>query len=177
VVLLKEKLQEKRSNMYLDVGRFADNGKASLSYFQINGVSYTFGIEDEGRDTKVAGETRIPEGTYKVALRAEGGYHNREAARYKDKKPGFHRGMLAIYNAPDWKVVADGMEFQYILIHPGNTEKHTNGCYLPNMSANFSSYEGGSSRVAYEKIYPIIRDAILAGEDVTITYKDVEPGR
>jgi hypothetical protein len=163
--------------MYLDVLRFADNGKATLSAFQINGVSYTFGIEDEERKEKVSGETRVPEGTYKVSLRAEGGYHNRESTRYKDKKPGFHKGMLCIHNAPNWKLEGGGMSFQYILIHPGNTEKDTMGCYLPNLSASFSTFAGGSSRAAYEIIYPIIRDAILAGEEVTITYKDVEPGK
>lgn len=160
--------------MILDVYRLADNGNATISGFYINGKGQCFGIEDEKRDVKVSGETRIPEGTYSVSLRAEGGYHNREAARYKDSKPGWHKGMLCIHNAPDWKVVCDNMSFQYILIHPGNTEKHTNGCYLPNMSANFSTFTGGSSRVAYEKIYPIIRDAILKGEEVTITYHDIE---
>ena len=163
--------------MKIDVLRFADNGNASMSVFQINGVSYCFGIEDEKRDVKVAGETRVPEGTYNVSLRAEGGYHNRESARYKDKKPGWHQGMLCIYNVSEWKIKTPDMVFQYILIHPGNTEKHTNGCYLPNMSASFSTFEGGSSRVAYEKIYPIIRDAILDGESVTITYRDVETGK
>jgi len=163
--------------MYLDVLRFADNGNASISVFQINGVSYCFGIEDEERDIKVSGETRVPEGTYPVHLRAEGGYHNRELARYKDKNPDFHKGMLCISNAPNWKLNCDNMSFQYILIHPGNTEKHTNGCYLPNISASFANYQGGGSRIAYEKIYPIIRDAILSGEEVTITYKDVELGK
>lgn len=163
--------------MKLKVLRFADNGDASLSVFQINGIAYCFGVEDEEREDKVSGETRVPEGIYKVALRSEGGYHNRESARYKDKKPGFHKGMLAIYNSKDWKVVTPDMEFQYILIHPGNSEKHTNGCYLPNLSASFTNFQGGSSRAAYEIIYPIIRDAILEGESVTIEYVDIEEGR
>lgn len=163
--------------MKLEVLRFADSGKATMSVFQINGISYAFGIEDEERKVKVTGETRVPEGTYKVSLRAEGGYHNRESARYKDSKPGWHKGMLCIYNAPNWKIVTPTMEFQYILIHPGNTEEHTNGCYLPNATASFDTFAGGASRTAYEKIYPIIRDAILAGEEVTITYKDIESGK
>jgi hypothetical protein len=77
--------------------------------------------------------------------------------------------MLCIHNAPNWKIVTDTMEFQWILIHPGNKEEHTNGCYLPNLTASFSTFEGGSSRVAYEIIYPIVRDALLSGEKVTIT--------
>ena len=163
--------------MNLDVYRFADNGDATMSVFMINGVAYCFGIEDEERKEKVKGETRVPEGTYDVLLRAEGGYHNRESARYKDKKPGWHKGMLCIHNAPDWKIKTPEMEFQYILIHPGNTEEHTNGCYLPNATASFITYQGGVSRNIYEKIYPIIRDVLLAGEKVTITYHDIEHGK
>ena len=145
--------------------------------FYINGIAKCFGIEDEERDVKVRGETRVPEGIYKVSLRPEGGYHNRESNRYKYSKPDFHKGMLAIYNAKDWKLVANGMTFQYVLLHPGNSEKDTAACYLPNMSASFSTFKGGSSRVAYEIIYPIIRDAILDGEDITIEYIDVEDGK
>jgi len=163
--------------MKLDVLRFADNGDASISVFQINGVSKCFGIEDEEREVKVKGETRVPEGTYQVSLRTEGGYHTRESKRYMTSKPGWHQGMLCIHNAPDWKIVTPKMEFQWILIHPGNTDEHTNGCYLPNTSATFADFTGGGSRTAYEKIYPIIRDAILAGEEVTITYKDIELGK
>jgi hypothetical protein len=110
-------------------------------------------------------------------LRAEGGYHNRETARYKDKKPGWHKGMLCIHNAPGWKLKTPDMEFQYILIHPGNTQEHTNGCYLPNTTASFATFTGGASRAAYEKLYPIVRDALLKGEKVTITYHDIEGGK
>ena len=34
-----------------------------------------FTLEDEYRADKVYGETRIPDGTYKVELRAVGGFH------------------------------------------------------------------------------------------------------
>jgi hypothetical protein len=160
--------------MKLTVKRFADNGNATMSVFQINGVSVCFGIEDEERANKVAGETRVPEGTYNVSLRAVGGYHGRELERYGSD---YHKGMLCIHNAAEWKIVTDTMEFQYILIHPGNTERHTNGCYLPNFSANFTNYQGGSSRAAYEKIYPMIRDVLMAENEVTIEFIDIEEGR
>ena len=41
-----------------------------------------FTLEDEARDEKVKGETRIPAGTYKIKLRNEGGYHNRYVKKY-----------------------------------------------------------------------------------------------
>jgi hypothetical protein len=39
-------------------------------------------LEDEFRAVKVASETRIPEGTYKIALRTEGGFHGRYLNRF-----------------------------------------------------------------------------------------------
>ena len=163
--------------MKLEVKRFADNGDATMSVFFIDGIAKCFGIEDEERKEKITGETRVPEGTYDVLLRAEGGYHNRETERYKDTKPGWHKGMLCIHNAPDWKIVTDTMSFQYILIHAGNTEADTSGCYLPNTTASFATFTGGASRTAYEKLYPIVRDALLKNEKVTITYYDIETGK
>ena len=76
-----------------------------------------FTLEDEKRETKVYGETRIPEGTYQIEYRKEGGYHNKYTKRF----PNIHRGMLHITNVPN---------FEYILIHCGNTTEHTHGCLL-----------------------------------------------
>ena len=47
--------------------------------FEVNNGKRTFlcyTLEDEQRDVKVWGETRIPAGTYKLGLRTEGGFHN-----------------------------------------------------------------------------------------------------
>jgi hypothetical protein len=152
------------------VKRFADNGDTTMGALYIDGLFKCFTIEDEGREIKVMGETRVPEGSYKIALRAEGGFHGRYSKKYGD----MHKGMLAIYNAPDWKIVNAGMEFQYVLIHTGNTDAHTAGCLLLNDGLDGKNFVGNSSVNAYKRIYPIIRDAILGGEDVTITYQDVE---
>ena len=78
-------------------------------------LAYT--LEDEARDEKIKGETRIPAGTYKVTLRTVGGYH----ARYTKKYGSFHKGMLWVREVPG---------FEYILIHTGNTDEHTMGCLL-----------------------------------------------
>jgi len=159
--------------MDLKVLRIGDNGNATLGVFYINGILACGTVEDEERSIKVAGETRIPNGKYKVGLRKEGGFHNRYSVKYGD----MHKGMLAIYNANDWKIKADGMEFQYVLIHNGNTEKHTAACLLLNNSIDFRTNTGGSSVDAYKEWYPIIADAVERGEDVTIEYIDVETGK
>jgi len=76
-----------------------------------------------------------------------------------------------------WKIQANGMEFQYILIHTGNTDEHTMGCLLLNYSVDANSYIGANSGGAYKALYPEIANALHNGEEVTITYTDIEEGR
>ena len=125
-------------------------------------VCYT--LEDEYREKKVYGETRIPAGTYKVELRTEGGYHQKYSKRF----PDIHIGMLHVTNVPG---------FKYILIHCGNTDEHTAGCLLVGDSQENNQIKGdgfiGKSANAYKRIYPKIAQAILDNNEVFITYKDI----
>ena len=125
-------------------------------------LAYT--LEDEYRDEKKAGETRIPQGTYTLDLRKEGGFHKKYSKRFSD----IHKGMLHILNVPG---------FEYILIHCGNTDEHTAGCLLVGDSQenNQITKDGfiGKSTQAYKRIYPEIAQAIENGEDVHITYLDI----
>lgn len=131
-------------------------------------------LEDERRKDKVIHETRVPAGTYKVDLRDEGGFTKRYAAKYGN----MHHGMLCIYNEPNWILKANNMQFQYILIHCGNTDEHTSGCLLVGDSQenNIINKDGfiGRSTNAYKRIYPYIAKALLDGEEVIIEYKDLD---
>jgi len=126
-------------------------------------LAYT--LEDEHRDTKVKGETRIPAGTYKIKLRKEGGFHGRYTAKYGS----MHKGMLHVQDVPG---------FEYILIHTGNTDEHTDGCLLVGntQTENISTKDGfiGASVNAYKRIYPPIAKALENGEEVEITYVDFD---
>jgi hypothetical protein len=160
--------------MELTVKRLADNGDTTIGAFYINGVFACFTIEDEEqKGEKVMHETRVPNGTYSVGLRAEGGFHQRYGAKY----PDIHKGMLCIHNAPGWKIETDTHNFQYILIHVGNTDEHTSGCLLLNFGVDGANFVGSNSGNAYKAIYPIIANALESGEEVTITYKDIEEGK
>ena len=123
-------------------------------------------LEDEHRDVKVMGETRIPAGTYEIKFRTVGGYHSRELKRYG---AGFHKGMLELQDVPN---------FKYILIHAGNTDEHTSGCLIVGETQQDldKGKDGfvGNSGVAYKKMYPKVADAILQGDDVEITYTNIE---
>lgn len=142
------------------VNRFADNGKASLGFMSIDVTPQVFTLEDEHRDIKVKKETRIPEGRYIITFKTDGGHHEQFLKKYG---PDWHKGMLWVRDVPG---------FQDILIHIGNTELDTDGCTLTGMAADASLFTISSSTKAYEKVYPIIRDALLKGEEVWITYKD-----
>lgn len=149
--------------MELTAQRFSGSAKDTLGLFFIDCKFECYTLEDEYRTEKVKGETRIPAGRYKVELRTEGGFH----ARYLQKfGADFHKGMLHVTNVPN---------FQYILIHILNTEKETDGCLGVGNTLNNNQVGNGflgDSTGAYKKMYPVIRDALLAGEEVWITYKD-----
>lgn len=121
-------------------------------------------LEDEYREVKKYGETRIPAGEYKIKLRTEGGFHGKYSQRFEN----IHKGMLHIVDVPG---------FEYILIHCGNTDEHTNGCLIvgDTQTNNLVESNGfvGSSSKAYSRIYPPIAEALLKGEEVVIKYKDL----
>ena len=117
-------------------------------------------LEDEARTVKQWGETRIPAGTYKLTLRAEGGFHSRYLAKFGAE---FHKGMIYVNEVPN---------FEYILWHIGNDDDDTAGCLLVGKTSQDNFI--GSSTTAYKEIYPPIRDAILSGEEVSVNYIDYD---
>lgn len=155
--------------MKLEVIRFSSHSDSTLGLlFDVTeGRKFLcFTIEDEARDTKVKGETRIPAGTYELKLRKEGGYHQ----RYVKKYGSMHKGMIHVQDVPG---------FTYILWHTGNTDEHTMGCLLlGDTSQQNITKEGfiGASTDAYKRVYPPIAEAIENGEEVTATYIDYDGG-
>jgi len=151
--------------MNLEVIRFSSGTDSTNGILidKTNNKFLAYTLEDEYRDEKKFGETRIPEGTYKLGLRKVGGYHTKYSKRFSD----IHIGMLHVLDVPN---------FEYILIHCGNTDEHTAGCLLVGDSQenNQITKDGfiGKSTQAYKRIYPDIANAIECGE-VTITYKTI----
>ena len=143
-------------------GSDATNG---LLYVETEIEAYT--LEDQVRDgAKVMSETAIPLGTYEIKFRNIGGYDSKYRSRYGTD---WHRGMLELQDVPN---------FKYILIHTGNTDSHTSGCLLigetqQDLDKGKDGFIGGSGD-AYKKFYPKVRDALLAGEKVTIQYTTIK---
>ena len=147
--------------MEIDVVRYNSKDDFTDGIFLINGEFQVHTLEDEGRNKKLYGETRVWCGRYPVGLRNEGGFHQRYLKKFGS---GFHKGMLWIKDVP---------EFTYVLIHIGNYDNSTDACLLVGMSNNADDNGFiGDSTGAYKKIYPQIRDAILSGEEVFINFYD-----
>ncbi len=148
------KLQVVRTQFGLD----ATNG-----LLFIDGKFECFTLEDQYQAVKVAAETAIPEGSYKITLRTVGGFHSKYLKRYS-----FHKGMLWVRDVPG---------FEYILIHTGNTDEHTAGCLLvgetqQDLDKGKDGFIGGSGD-AYKKMYMKVLPKLLSGEEVTIEYSQI----
>ena len=131
--------------------------------FGLQFLCYT--LEDEFRALKVRGETRIPAGIYDIKFRKEGGFHNKYSKRFAD----IHKGMLQVMDVPN---------FDYILLHCGNTDEHSSGCLLlgDSQENNVIIKDGfiGKSTNAYKRVYPLIAKKLELGNKVTIEYKDFD---
>lgn len=127
-----------------------------------SGIILASSLEDERRDTKVFGETCIPLGTYRLALRTHGGFNQ----RYRKRFPGFHLGMIEVLNVPG---------FTDILWHCGNDDDDTAGCLLigsyPVVTPD-GEFEITASVRRYKVIYPPIAKALAAGIKCEVTYAE-----
>lgn len=140
------------------------------------------GVEDEKRDVKVFGETRIGAGTYELELVGSPKFSHEY---YRDAN-----GNLML--AKDWNLAKPEVQavykwkheaihvknvenFQSILWHWGNTDLDTHGCYIVGSVFGKTKGRDGvlNSRKKYTEIYPIIFRAIKAGI-VKVTYIDHE---
>ena len=154
--------------MKLEVLRFSSEKDSTngLLFDVTDGRKFLcYTLEDEYRDVKKYGETRVPAGTYKICLRKVGGFHSSYTKKYGEML----KGLLWVRDVPI---------FEYILIHTGNTDEHTAGCLLlgDTQQTNFEWSDGfvGRSAIAYKRVYPKIAAALVAGEEVTITYTDFD---
>lgn len=146
-------------------------GKLSLEDADGGGRAFlAYVCEDEHRDEKVPGETRIPSSAgrapYRLALKRIG--DSRFDARYTQKfGRAFHKGMIQLLDVPG---------FSEILIHTGNTEGDTAGCLLAGTGwarDGRGHYMVTNSVAAYRRLYPLIAEAI-ASEIVTLEIRDLD---
>ncbi len=131
------------AEMRLALQRFEETLDATIGRFLLPKESGNpkvyYAVEDEHRDEKVEGETRIPAGEYQIRLRREGGM----VERYDKRFAPYHDGMLWLQDVPD---------FEWVYIHVGNDDDDTEGCILPGMQRGPNMTVLQSAR-AYGEIY------------------------
>lgn len=127
---------------------------STIGELSIDGEWHCYTLEDKDRglkqsmniedilQLKVKGKTCIPYGRYEVIITP--------SVRFKKDLP-------LLLNVPG---------FVGIRIHSGNTAADTEGCLLPGLIKN-TNYVG-NSRVAFNKIFPLIKGAINKREAVFI---------
>lgn len=122
-----------------------------------------FIIEDQPQPKKVAKETRIPAGRYKLIINKTLTDKTKE---YIAKYPWF-KFHIQLENVPG---------FQGIYIHIGNNDKDTDGCLLMNhVIRNMGVYAntpGAESTECFKAFYLYFYPLLESGQDVYINVQD-----
>lgn len=104
---------------------------------------FSYVLEDEHRDVKVAKETRIQEGFYELVIRHDLTPKTKE---YQKRYDWFEKH-IEIKNVPN---------FTGVYIHIGNTDDDTDGCLLLGDKADNNQVNNGMievSTVAFKRFY------------------------
>lgn len=138
-----------RSLMELKLIRRTKTDKSTIGDLFINGEWYCYTLEDAERPNgeKVYGDTAIPLGTYIVTV---------------DFSPHFNRLLPHVLNVPN---------FEGIRIHPGNTDKDTEGCILVGSTKEIDFI--GNSRETFEPLFAKIQEAVNQKEQVLLTIQEM----
>lgn len=133
--------------MNLLLEREPSSAKATVGRLSVDGVAEMVTLEDVVREAKIPGETAIPAGKYRVIVN----HSNR-----------FNRDMPLLLNVPG---------FAGIRIHPGNTDKNTDGCILVGMERVGDDFIG-QSRAAFDQLFTEMKEALANGEEIWIEVKN-----
>lgn len=127
-------------------------------------------IEDEIRDKKVKGETAIPYGRYKLGTRVSPKFSSSFLYSKTLNKLIEPKEKDLFPNTIDWFQheliwIMDVPNFEYVLLHWGNTDDNTEGCLIVGSSVGKIVDQGAvlNSRVYYKQLYPKIYPMIKAG--------------
>jgi hypothetical protein len=140
--------------MEIKLKRTSLNSHSTLGDLSVNDTFECHTLEDIVRKpgVKVFGATAIPTGIFVIIVNL--------SARFK-------RFMPRLLEVPS---------FDGILIHSGNTDVDTHGCILVgDKLTSDGRIQGGTSKVAYDRLFLKIEQAIKLGEKVTIEITDEFP--
>lgn len=146
----------------LRLKRYSDDGQTTLGLVYLGEHFYCYSLEDTFQLQKVAGQTRIPAGTYTINFREE---ESPLTKKYRDKYPDWFTFHLQLQNVPG---------FENIYIHSGGTSEDTAGCLLVSDSFNISDKAKflTNSRATFKKLYNFLSKELKAGKQVRIQIFD-----
>ena len=151
--------------MKLRVERRWPKGTYTIGRLYIDGLYYCNTLEDADRglkqtdslsyikSRKVANETAIPKGTYKVAMNVTSPKYSASSWYWSLCQGKVPR----LLNVPG---------FDGILIHTGNNALQTSGCLLVGKNTKVGQLT--ESRVCFQQIYKLMKAAYDRGEEITI---------
>ena len=128
--------------MKIEIIRYDFSDKRTIGKLSIDGQWACYTLEDAVRDVKIAGETAIPAGTYRVVIT--------ESRRFKMPLP----------------LLLDVPNFTGVRIHPGNTAADTSGCILVGLQREADTIR--ESHLAMGKVFAAIKAALEANDTVTL---------
>lgn len=152
--------------MNLILTRFSDNGKSTLGLLHHKETFKFIGyvLEDEFREKKVKGETRIPAGYYELKIRKE---ETPLTVKHRTDYGQWFKYHIEVTGVPN---------FQGIYIHAGNNDTHTDGCLLiGNTQNNHHTVQGNplvSSVDGMRRVYELVYPELEAGHKVFIQIRD-----
>lgn len=129
--------------------RVAETKDSTLGVLFVDNKPFGFVIEDEQREVKIKGETRILAGKYKLAIKKE---KTPLTLKYQ-KKYDWFKYHIELLDVPN---------FSSIYIHIGNFEYDTDGCQIIGEQAyiakgNFANkYSTKCFKRFYELVYPLL---------------------
>jgi hypothetical protein len=145
--------------------RVNDNGNSTIgNLFYEDGRLFSFTLEDEYREVKVKGETRIPAGFYELKIKKE---DTQLTIKHRTNYGSWFKYHIEITNIPN---------FTGVYVHAGNDERHTEGCLLlgDNLMNNeiFDKNHLAQSTQAVKRFYEKAYPALEAGQKVFLEIRD-----
>jgi len=147
----------------IDILSYNDNGESTLDLLFWNGRWFCYALEDEARDVKVAGETRIPRAMYTLGIREE---VTPLTKKYRNRFEWFEFH-IEILDVPN---------YDYVYMHIGNDADDTEACVLVGDDANNNNVGEGyikNSTKAFERFYKMVYPKLKAGEMILIELQDI----
>lgn len=150
--------------MELKLKRIALKKEYTIGRLYIDGKYFCDTLEDTVRDLnkngkfdngekKIAGLTAIPYGKYEVTLKVRSPRYSK-VQKYMDFCGGYMPRLLKV------------LDFEGILIHPGNTAKDTDGCVLVGKNTVVGKLTDSFN--TWKKLYLLMKSVSAKGEKIFI---------